>query len=1020
MTTPEGTQGRGAGSTRRNPVQMILGDEAATGGPWKLLGLEHGSGDERAIAAALDARLGAVNRHPLGGIPEADEVRLALHTAAAQLMHPEVRANLLRGHLGQDSAAPGGANNASQESHVQGSSIHDSTEIDPVLMAIAMNGGLNDRSLRRIMMISGTQEQSLESITSDIQRRLVAYSHRHGGGAVGSSGTTQEGTPAATRPTAIPRGTAKARAGAQRVPGAAGDPDLKIHRDDPGARVIKTIVLTALVVIGSASAVMVGVMLLLNQPTTQTAGTGNTADGGTGSSRPQDLFPSTGDGTLTERPKPEPLKEAAGTPPAADDPRSVAHRLRGYGSRVIDQPEEARESLARDVRLLSTRWMELPADEQGAVQDSIVEFLYRAPNVEIAKSGVDAILEGSTQSGWNGARVSTELWRAGMILRLAREKDLPAAIRQLINERGAGAIRGDEVLSFGRGVQGRLATLPLEMVAPTDASGRYIPPSPAQAKEIAEAWTAWRNACKLAYSSDAAGLDRLLITGLETILADGPEQASDHGLADPVREIILALSWRKDSIARPWLVASFSSTELSSADLELVTRTLASGSSAEGVDGRMILAPAADELTRLELRNAYAQAWGLSDPERRDELLEAWKTAAAQVQDAAQVDSSSDENYIGSLAGAVTKARLNLAATMIWAGLIEEPVSMVQDPSSLASGILSRVNSSATPQRLDDGGTDGSWGVQYMIAEQRVPDRLRLLTELVRANRPLGQTDAEIVVAEAFRGAPEVVRTAAKDVVERWSQTPPVLFALLEDSYRIPKTRANSLMLGSITLGRLPSIRDPEWYIAVRRAIVDRLLEVLAAQGPDRAIDMLALELQRTCTSRARPSDAVLDSAPSASNRQQSDQTSGQPSGGDQTATPPTARPSVRDRRRSGPVDELQPIVELESQWRRAASALLPTGREPITPEQIDRRLSARLALGNGPVDEFAAHHLAVVELMAFVVSLEQPTRADRVREILDELATARRSAVHIFQQVESAERAMLELWRIRFEKGVA
>jgi hypothetical protein len=993
---------------------MILGDEAASGGPWKLLGLEAGVTDERSIAAALDARLGAVNRHPLGGIPEADEVRLALHTAAAQLMHPQVRANLLNAHRAQGTTPANAASKQAEppQAESQGSEEHDATEIDPVLMAIAINGGVNERSLRRIMMISGTQGQSPEAITEDIQRRLVAYSHRN----TGSARTTATGESDGSRPASggatVTRPPARTKPSRNSHGGHAEGHDLAIDRGDPGARAIKTIVVTALVVIASASAVMVGIMLLLNQPSTQTAGGGSTADSGASTSRPEELFPSAGGSNLTEKPTPEPEKETTAAAPEADDPRSIAHRLRGYGTKVVELPEETRAALVRDVRVLSTRWMELPADEQGAAQDAIVEFLYRAPAFEIAESGVNTVLEASSLQGWNARRISAELWRAGMTLRLAREKDLPAAIRQVINERGAGAIRSDETLSFARGVQGRLATLPLEMVAPSDASGRHIPPSPAQAKEIAEAWTAWRNACKLFYASDAASLDRVLITGLETILADGPEQASDYGLADPVREIVLALSWRKDSIARPWLVASFSSTELSSADLELVTRTLASGSAAEGVNGQMILPPAADELTRLELRNAYAQAWGLSDPERRDELLEAWKTAAAAQQDAAQVDSSSDENFIGSLAGAVTKARLNLAATMIWAGLIEEPASMIQDPSSLAGGILSRVNSSATPQRLDDGGTDGSWGVQYMIAEQRVPDRLRLLTELVRANRPLGQADAEIVVAEAFRGSPEVVRTAARDVIERWSQTAPVLFAILEESYRIPKTRANSLMIGSITLGRLPSIRDPQWYVAVRRAIVDRLLEVLASQGPDRAIDMLALELQRTCTSRARPTDAVLETGATTS--------ASQPAAGDQTTTAAPPKPLVRDRRRAGPVDELQPIVELEAQWRRAAGALLPTGREPITPEQIDRRLSARLALGNGPVDEFAAHHLAVVELMAFVVSLEQPTRAERVREILDELAAARRSAVHIFQQVEAAERAMLDLWRIRFEKGVA
>ncbi|HLO39811.1 MAG TPA: hypothetical protein VK176_02220 [Phycisphaerales bacterium] len=988
MTQAPNHSARGGGSNRRDPVAMILGEEAAGGGPWRLLGLVHGTVEERAIVAALEARLATVNRHPLGGIPEADEVRLALHTAAAQLMHPGVRATLLeREQPGERRGTPAVG--------------PDDGEIDPVLMAIAMHGGVNERSLRRIMMVTGVAGQGRDATASEIQRRVMAYSHRHRGAMPSASA---RGVHMAMH-TPENAGASHAKASVQQ----AGTPRAsRSKEDDPGARAIRTIVLTALGVIGSASAVMVGVMLLLNQPTVPPGGSPADSSSPEQQTRPKELYPERERSALNDVLK-TPEQGEGEAPAVADDAGSVAHRIAAYSTKIATDPEGTREAIVRDAGLLSRRWAQLAADELGAAQDAIVECLYRAPSPEIAGAIADAVLAPSTGTIWNGDRVHAELWRSGMVLRLAREKDFPASLREHINELGAGGLRSDEVLSFARGALGRLSSLPAEMVAPTDPAGRYLPPTPAQAAEIADGWAAWRRACRQLTGDDAGMHDRLLITGLETILAEAPEPASDYGFGEPLKEIVLALSWRKDSIARPWLIASFSSSELSAPDLELVTRTLASSSSAEGVDGTMVLAPGADELRRLELRDAYAHAWGLSDPARRDELLEAWRAAAGSSGDLAAVDHAADEHAIASLAGAVTKARLNLAASMIWAGLIEEPALVIRDPGSLASGILSRVSATATPQRLDDGATDGSWGVQYMVAEQRVPDRLRLLSELSRANRPPGQMDAEILVAEALRGSPEAVRSTARDLMEQWSQTPAVLYAMLEDCYRIPKTRTNSILIASITMGRLPSIRDPQWYSAVRRAIIDQLLEVLASQGPDRAIDLLAFELQRTCSSRAKPSDTVLE-AP---------ETTSAGSEGNPAASPPP-QASARGKRRGGSVDELQPIMELESQWKRSAGALLPTGREPVSPEQIDRRLAARLALGNGPVDEFAAHHLAVVELMSFVISLEQPLRAERVREILEELGAARRNAHHIFEQIEAAERAMLELWKIRFEKGVA
>lgn len=74
----------------------FLGRQAGAGGPFALLGLPHEQRDPAQIREAAARRLGQVDRHPLRLTPEADEIRLAIHTAAAQLADLALHAELVR------------------------------------------------------------------------------------------------------------------------------------------------------------------------------------------------------------------------------------------------------------------------------------------------------------------------------------------------------------------------------------------------------------------------------------------------------------------------------------------------------------------------------------------------------------------------------------------------------------------------------------------------------------------------------------------------------------------------------------------------------------------------------------------------------------------------------------------------------------------------------------------------------------------------------------------------------------
>lgn len=92
---------------RISPIERFLGPAEASGGPFALLALPVEHVDDDAILVALDRQVDRVNAHVERDTPEADEVRLALHAAAAQLLDPVVRRHLLlRWSATRPTAAP--------------------------------------------------------------------------------------------------------------------------------------------------------------------------------------------------------------------------------------------------------------------------------------------------------------------------------------------------------------------------------------------------------------------------------------------------------------------------------------------------------------------------------------------------------------------------------------------------------------------------------------------------------------------------------------------------------------------------------------------------------------------------------------------------------------------------------------------------------------------------------------------------------------------------------------------------
>src|SRR5690606_29451904 len=138
---------------------------------------------------------------------------------------------------------------------------------------------------------------------------------------------------------------------------------------------------------------------------------------------------------------------------------------------------------------------------------------------------------------------------------------------------------------------------------------------------------------------------------------------------------------------------------------------------------------------------------------------------------------------------------------------------------------------------------------------RNIPIRLDLLSQITASSEPDPVT-AEVIAAEALAGAPAEVRLAAQDVLRRLSGHATVVNAVLELLPRMPMIATNARLVEYVGGASLPSIKDPAWPIAARRALVERLLQLVAEGGDNAAIDDLAQLLARSYAARA--SDAPL------------------------------------------------------------------------------------------------------------------------------------------------------------------
>lgn len=920
----------------------FLGESAAPGHAFAVLGLEKLAHPDPVVLRALNQQLAKVAAHPQSSTPEADEVRMILHTAAAQLMSKRRTAEQAQG---------GGATSGGGENSARG---EPRGLIAPAVLAemqviVARHGGMTRHAIGELSALAERENVELAELAEAFAAPPAAE-------------------PEATK--ASPRGLAKLVTPIEPPtrPEELARPGEMPEDIDPATRTLKHAVIIAGIAV-VALLTMAGVVVAIVRSSTAPASvaTDQAAD-----ERPRadgarvEYFPAPSDDEPTTGAKAAEKARGKATPapPAAGDAPALVHQL-GTCLEEIDIDASAATARFGDVLgRLGECWDQLATDQLLAAQDRIVEFVFRVGSDASRTGGLVKALGAMSDTTLSAKAVARRGFAGGIFARLSRESDLPGAIAGEVSEQvtSLGLTGGN---TFGMGARAALARVSAEMVR---VLARGAGPS-----EGDDAWGAWLRLVDAVSGSDETVRERLIAGAIESILVEIPEPLNPAG-ESVARRLVAGLSWREDSPARHRAIGWFSDPRITPEDLALITSVIAE-SSAPGVDRTMVLARDADPAQRDRLRAVYEAAWGAGAAKPKDELIAEWIAAAKQYVESSESTATPGE----SLARAVVLSRLNEAASRIWIGEDVEPAEIVKAPEASVLGLLSSNASTGTGSLAGEAG--GDWAQRYISAKAQPSERLRLLGELATRDS-IGSADAEVLVVEAIRGNSSSIRRAADTAVRRLAGTPQIVNAMLEQAYLLPKTSEVVDLAEMVSSSSLPPTRDVGWRAAVRRALVERLLQLLAARGDDGAIDALTERLALTYAGRQVA--ATTDRLPP-------------------------------DAAGGAPIDALRKTL---SAWDRLARSLTASGREPLRLDQVERRAEARAKNANGIVQKFAADQVTLAETMAYAIACERPARSGEIARVLDALSTRRRTAEHVMTQLRDGERAMLELWVIRLEGG--
>lgn len=797
-------------------IERFLGSHAAEGGVHALLGLASDDVADDTVISALERCLTRVDQHAQGRTPEADEVRLALHAAAAQLLDRAARKQT----SGTPVRVPKG----------KPSRRHRMLRLEQdAIITLARYGGWNRRSLRRLSMLAlarGAQPSDVADVLAHLAGR-----RRGNEGSPQSAGRQTPGHSDATAFTE-PISTAFSTSMA----------DESASEGKPLAVIVGAIA-TGLALIVAIALVIVA--LTTSRPPTQSTEEPDNAIEKPFS--PPDLPKAGGEELFPWKGKPKTIAEIPD--PYIETSTPSFDRLSDALAALDSAPDGLAIDPAQAVRIfdgafagVGAQWCNLTQSQQRAAQHDVVEFVYRAvQGPALIEPVINAIARGGqplTHPTWAAAPddIWPAAWSVGILARLAHERDIGAVASQAIEDRLRNLVGSSVVVSggFDQGVQTALWAM-----LPAIVSGGENEPGDTAEKR----WEMWIAATRFG-NTDARGV---LLAALEWIVVSPEDPSENEAVRSAIESLTLASEWGEGAPSRAWLVRMFADTRVSTADLHALTTTLARRSQAPGVDITMALSVRANADTREALRERYAGVWQIDTAgPSLDDLAADWLAAAREAGNAA----NNDTTTIDRLATAAAFSRISEAARLRHFGRLDDAGIVIDEYDRPIEIELTTWNQRQRPDRIDTDPGMSRWSLSYLSAQRDFAKRLELLVDAAKLNITHA-ADAEVLVTEAVRGSPAKARAAARSALLTQQPTAVLTLAMLEIAPRMPRTPQNAALVAALTSTITYPTDAPDWRLHTRRILVQTALEQLAAEGEQGVIDQLAGVLGESYTARA-------------------------------------------------------------------------------------------------------------------------------------------------------------------------
>jgi hypothetical protein len=673
---------------------------------------------------------------------------------------------------------------------------------------------------------------------------------------------------------------------------------------------------------------------------------------------------------------------------AIDGCGAVAQDLRTLARRITlaDEPSEAvYRAFAAAADTVATAWGFVERRLLQEIDEAVLDAVYAASGSPSMSDRILSALAPSTGRLTDPAALWRGSWKAGMLGRIAAEPGLSPAVTQrarTLLEIVLGPAAAPQ--GFDTAAERWLDGVLDQMIELTEIDGRRY--------DFWETWLSLRRRLGRGERFEATLMD-----ALEALLRTSTDLSRPGPSLDVVGRLVSTADFRASPVVRERVLRLFAEVEgVSSHDLWVLTSLLAQETAAPWFGPDLVLPDGADWMYRRRTADRIAERWpeaatapGESLAQRQgiavDRDAGSWWMELHRLQ--AQSPLAADPQAL--LQQLVAAARLNEAAAHLAAGdpaAAREALGAVADGGRAGAVPADRARSrrpQAPPPVGRPIGADGVWAASYQEAGNSTDARLEWLRGLgAGAGTDLGPVDAEVFVGVVYRGAPSDVRTLAQEVLlGQFGSGPNVALRMLDQLPDAPISPPTAATIETYTGAVLPAPGAESWPAGARLALARHALH-LRTLG-ERGIDLIAEELIDVYA------------------RQLSALTAGRGS--------PAA-----------PVTPGEAVERLVEAWRFLAES----HRYAAAPDQdlalLDLRGATRLRLARGPLQEFVAGQLQVLDLLAFVAAAEQPAAASDLRALMSQDAQERGRLSHVLEQAVAVERTTAKVWarRIVVEGG--